>query len=201
LELCTSAAAERNKQPILQEILPLLGADSRVLEVASGSGQHVVHFAAAMPGVFWQPTDRTGDDLASIDARHAATGLRNIAPAMHLDVLISPWNIPADFDALLCINMIHISPWETTPALFDLAQHHLAAGKGKLVMLYGPYKENGLHSAPSNAAFDQWLKAKDARFGVRDLEAVDAVATTCGFARTRLVRMPANNLLLAYRRA
>ena len=199
VEINTSAAAERNKQPIAGQLLSLLDQRSRVLEIASGTGQHVVHFAAALPDSTWQPTDRDAADLAQIEARRAASGLSNILPAAQLDVLQAPWRVAQDFDALVCINMIHISPWETTAALFSGAARHLRAGAGSVV-LYGPYREGGRHTAPSNEEFERWLLSKDPRFGVRNLEDVDAVAHQHGFARTHLARMPANTLLLAFRR-
>jgi cyclopropane fatty-acyl-phospholipid synthase-like methyltransferase len=200
LELVTSAAAERNKQPILEQLQSLLPAQGKVLEIASGSGQHVVHFASAMPALRWQPTDLHAGDVAAIDARRELVGLTVIDPARQLDVLAADWRLPNDFDAVLCVNMIHISPWETTPALFAGAARHLSPAGAGLVVLYGPYREGGAHTAPSNAEFERWLKAKDARFGVRNLEDVEAVASTAGFARIRLARLPANNLLLAFQR-
>jgi len=199
LELNTSAAAERNKQPIAEELLRLLDPGSRVLEIASGTGQHVLHFAAIFPASTWQPTDRDAADLVQIDARRVASGLSNVLPAAQLDVLHQPWPVGQDFDAVLCINMIHISPWQTTPALFAGAARHLRAGTG-LVVLYGPYRENGQHTAPSNEEFERWLQGKDPRFGVRDIEDVERVASEHGFARVHLARMPANNLLVAFRR-
>ena len=198
VELNTSAAAERNKQPIAEQLQLLLDPQGRVLEIASGTGQHVLHFAEQFPAATWQPSDRNASDLAQIDARRATSGLTNILPALQLDVL-QPWRVPRDFDAILCINMIHISPWETTPALFAGAAQHLRGGAGTVV-LYGPYREGGRHTAPSNAEFERWLQSKDARHGVRNLEDVEAVARAHGFARAHLARMPANNLLLAFRR-
>jgi cyclopropane fatty-acyl-phospholipid synthase-like methyltransferase len=199
VELNTSAAAERNKQPIALELLQLIDPCSRVLEIASGTGQHVEHFALLLPRATWQPTDTRPEDLAQIDARRAASGRDNILPAVQLDVLQQHWPVADDFDALVCINMIHISPWETTPALFAGAARHLRADSG-IVILYGPYREGGRHTAPSNEEFERWLQSKDTRFGVRNLEDVEAVARQQGFARTHLARMPANNLLLAFRR-
>lgn len=199
MQLSTSAPAERNKLPIGTELERCLPARAQVLEIASGTGQHAVHFAARMPGITWQPSDRTDSDLAQIEARRQLSGLTNIRPALRLDVLDQPWPVSGPFDALLCINMIHISPWEATPALFDGASRVTQAGTGLLV-LYGPYREGGHHTAPSNEQFEQWLWSQDSRFGVRNLEDVDEVAYQRGFARERLVRMPANNLLLVFRR-
>jgi SAM-dependent methyltransferase len=199
MELNTSAAAERNKQPIAAELQQLLAPRSRVLEIASGTGQHVEHFALLLPQATWQPTDMRAADLAQIDARRVASGRGNILPAVELDVLRQPWPVASDFDALVCINMIHISPWEATPALFAGAARHLRPDSG-IVILYGPYREGGRHTAPSNEEFERWLQSKDERFGVRNLEDVEAVARQHGFVRSHLARMPANNLLLAFRR-
>ena len=204
-EISTSAAAERNKQPILEELQRLLPAQGKVLEIASGTGQHVAHFAAGLPDIHWQPSDRPhGDrepgDFPAIMARRNAAGLGNVADPVVLDVLQTPWSVDADFDAVLCINMIHISPWETTPALFAGATRHLHAEGSGLVLLYGPFKEGGTHTAPSNETFEHWLREKDPRFGVRNLEDVDAVARANGFARIHLARLPANNLLVAFAR-
>jgi cyclopropane fatty-acyl-phospholipid synthase-like methyltransferase len=200
VELNTSAPAERNKQPIVDALAPQLAACARVLEIASGTGQHVVHFAAHWPAMAWQPTDRGAEDLAQIAARRADSGLPNIATPLRLDVLDTDWQVPHDFDAVVCINMIHISPWETTAALFAGAARHLRAPGPGLVTLYGPFREGGRHTAPSNEEFERWLKSKDERFAVRNLEDVDAVATDHGFARRNLQRMPANNLLLVFQR-
>jgi cyclopropane fatty-acyl-phospholipid synthase-like methyltransferase len=199
LELNTSAAAERNKQPISTELQHLLPPTGRVLEIASGTGQHVAHFAQLMPDVSWQPSDRGAEDLAQLDCRRRFSGLANILPAVRLDVLEHPWPVSGMFSAVVCINMIHISPWETTPALFAGARRIAPAGTG-LVILYGPFREGGSHTAQSNEEFDQWLKAKDPRFGVRNLEDVEAVAQENGFTRVRLAQMPANNLLVGFRR-
>jgi cyclopropane fatty-acyl-phospholipid synthase-like methyltransferase len=199
LELVTSAAAERNKQPIAEQLAALLPAGARVLEIASGTGQHAVHFAAHLPIGHWQPSDCTATDFAAITARIAASGQTRIAPPVLLDVLQKTWPLPHDFDAVVCINMIHISAWETTPALFAGAARHLQPDQG-LVVLYGPYREGGRHTAPSNEAFEAWLKSKEPRFGVRNLEDVDAAAAEACFDRVHLARLPANNLLLAFRR-
>lgn len=199
MELNTSAAAERNKQPIADELQRLLPQRGRVLEIASGTGQHVEHFARLFPEMGWQPTDRGAEDLAQLEARRHVGGLTNILPAVRLDVLEQPWPVNGPFDAVVCINMIHISPWETTPALFAGARHLTVAGNG-MVMLYGPFREGGRHTAQSNEQFEQWLQAKDARFGVRNLEDVEGVARRHDFARVHLARLPANNLLLGFRR-
>lgn len=198
MELNTSAAAERNKEPIGEQLRALLPRSGRVLEIASGTGQHVEHFARLFPALDWQPTDRGADDLLQLDSRRQLAGLANVLPAARLDVLEDPWPVSGPFEALVCINMIHISPWETTPALFAGAER-ITSATGQVV-LYGPFREGGKHTAPSNEEFEQWLRAKDPRFGVRNLEDVEAVAGRHGFARVHLARMPANNLLVGFRR-
>jgi SAM-dependent methyltransferase len=196
----TSAAAERNKQPILDELQALLPGTGRVLEIAAGTGQHVVHFAPALAGLRFLPTDPDHDSVASIAKRRILSGRANIEAPRLLDVMQADWGLDADFDAVLCINMIHISPPATTPALFAGARRLLRPDGAALVVLYGPFREGGAHTAPSNAAFDDWLKARDPRFGVRDLDEVSEIAGQCGFRRVHLARMPANNLLVAFHR-
>jgi SAM-dependent methyltransferase len=178
----------------------LLPATGRVLEIAAGTGQHVVHFAPDLPGLSFLPTDPDNTSLASIAARRTQSGLANVEVPRQLDVMQPDWQLPADFDAVLCINMIHISPPETTPALFSGAQRVLRPDSAGLVVLYGPFREGGVHTAPSNAAFDDWLKARDPRFGVRDLGEVSAIAALRGFQCARVSHLPANNLLVAFRR-
>jgi SAM-dependent methyltransferase len=199
IALPVSAAADRNMQPILDQLLKLLPAKGKVLEIASGTGQHVVHFAAALPCLLWQPSDPDPASIEVIAARRETAGLPNMLSPLQLDVLAS-WPVEKEFDAVLCINMIHISPWATTAALFAGAERSLGKAGSGLVVLYGPYRENGEHTSASNADFDHWLKSRDARWGVRDLEAVEASAATAGFARVHLARMPANNLLVAFKR-
>ena len=199
MEISISASAERNKLPILGELRHLLPTRGKVLEIASGTGQHIAYFAAGLPEILWQPSDCTTEDFPSIVGQRDAAGLHNIANPVRLDVRESDWAVDEDFDAVVCINMIHISPWESTPALFAGASLHVLAGSGKII-LYGAYREGGVHTAPSNEVFDEWLKAKDPRFGVRKLEDVEAAAHASGFTRTHLARLPANNLLLAFTR-
>jgi SAM-dependent methyltransferase len=200
LELNTSAAAERNKEPIAAQLQRLLPERGRVLEIASGTGQHAEYFARVFAGIGWQPSDRGAEDLAQLESRRQLTGLANMLPAVRIDVLEQPWPVTGPFDAVVCINMIHISPWETTPALFAGAEQITSAANGR-VILYGPFREGGYHTSPSNEEFEQWLQAKDPRFGVRNLEDVEAIARQHGFARMHLARMPANNLLVGFRRA
>ena len=192
-----SAAAERNAAPIaavLERVLPQRGA---VLEVASGTGQHIVAFARAFPDLVWQPSDPDPELLASIAARRAEAGLANVELPIELDVLRSPWPVQsADF--VLCINMIHIAPWAATNALFTGA-NQLMPGRGVL-MTYGPYTRGGRHTAPSNEAFDAALRARDPAWGLRDLDDMAVVAAEHGFGLDEIVPMPANNFCVIFRR-
>ncbi len=194
----SSPAADRNKEPILAALRDLLPASGDVLEIASGTGQHVVHFAAALPRLIWHPSDPDAACRADIAARIAASGLTNLHKPIALDVHQDPWPAPGPFAAVLCINMIHIAPWSATLALMRGAAAALAHGSH--LVLYGPFREAGRHTAESNIAFDQSLQAHDARWGVRNLEDVGAVAAGHGLTQQRLARLPANNLLVAYRR-
>jgi SAM-dependent methyltransferase len=194
-ELLTSAAAERNKDPILTVLETVLPASGSVLEIASGTGQHVCFFAAELPAIHWQPTEPDESHRGAIEARIRATGLTNVAAPIALDVHEPRWPVAAHYDAVLCINMVHISPWSSTNALCLGAARHLRTG-GKLV-LYGPYLENGA-AAPSNLDFDATLKRRNQQWGLRDLDEVTRVAALHGLQRQQLVRMPANNLTLVF---
>ena len=190
-------SAARNRDAILKTLSPYLPKYGRVLEVASGSGEHTMHFAAAHPRLTFQPSDPDPDGRASTDAWTRHLGLTNVAPAIELDVTqsLSP-SIKAD--VVICINMIHIAPWSATVGLMRNAAILLPAGG--LLHLYGPYRRNGEHTAPSNAAFDADLKARNPAWGVRDLEAVVKLATDQGFSAPDIEAMPANNLSLFFRR-
>jgi SAM-dependent methyltransferase len=191
-------APERNKQPILDVLTRVLPATGRVLEIASGTGQHIVHFAQALPGLHWQPSDPEAPHRDSIRTRVQAAGLTNVAEPLELDVLQRPWPVQRA-DAVLCINMIHIAPWAAGVALIEEAGRLLTAGG--VLYLYGPYRRGGAHTAPSNADFDASLRARDARWGVRDLEAVQELGERSGFALQETIAMPANNLSLVLRRS
>lgn len=199
-DLPASPAAERNKEPILTVLRGVLPSAGTVLEIASGAGQHVVHFAAATPRLVWQPSDADAMQRRILAARIAASGLDNVRAPLALDVHDDEWigsaAIGGPYDALVCINMIHIAPWSATEALFRGAQTHLRARAS--LLLYGPFKEGGKHTAASNESFDQSLRAQDAEWGVRDLDAVTTVASGTGFMRTAVVRMPANNLSVVF---
>ncbi|MCY1213115.1 hypothetical protein D9M68_507320 [compost metagenome] len=190
-------ATERNREPILALLRKVLPASGTVLEIASGTGQHAVHFAAAFPGLTWQPSDPDSAARESIAAWTAHAGLTNVRAPLDLDVCRQPWGIDAA-DAMVCINMLHISPWAAAEALF--------AGAGKLLKpggvlyLYGPYRRGGAHTAPSNAAFDAQLRATDADWGVRDMEDVVALGTAQGLRCDEPVPMPANNFSLVFRK-
>lgn len=195
-DLPFSEAAHRNKEPILEVLTRWLPRDADVLEVASGTGQHAAHFAAERPGWRWQPSEASYELLAVIARRCA--GLANVGAPVALDVL-APEPVPAlgRFDAVLCVNMLHISPWPTCRALMHCASRHLVAG-GALV-LYGPYVVDGTPTAPSNLAFDADLRARNPAWGLRRLADVEDEAGRCGLTLVERVAMPANNLMLALR--
>ena len=192
-------ATARNREPIADVLRHELPAQGRVLEVASGTGEHVAFFATLFPHLVWQPTDADATALPSIASW--CDGLDNVLPPVWLDAA-SPNAAAGAFDAVdavLCINMAHISPWSATLGLVALARRLLPA-EGPLI-LYGPWRRDGVATAPSNEAFDASLKARDERWGLRRVEDLDAAAAACGLSRTRLVEMPANNLVLVYRGA
>lgn len=193
-------AAERNREPILGVLRRLLPARGTVLEIASGTGQHVAHFAAALPDLVFQPSDRSDRDFASIVAWCADAGPGNVRAPILLDVTADPWPAAVGTpDAIFCANMIHIAPWEACLGLLRGAGAHLAPG-GVLVT-YGPYKVGGAHTSPTNEAFDRDLRARDPRWGVRDLDEVARVAAAHGLELEEHVAMPANNLSVVFRRA
>jgi hypothetical protein len=190
-------ATLRNRDAILAVLRQELPDTGIVLEIASGSGEHGVYFAEALPGLRWQPSDPDPDGIASIAAYGAEAGLANLAAPLMIDASAADWDI-AQADAVLCINMMHISPWAATAGLF--------AGSGRLLppgaplLAYGPFVEDQVPTADSNLAFDASLRARDAAWGLRNVAAVDALAVAHGFTRTRRIAMPANNLMLVWRR-
>ncbi|QYD72264.1 DUF938 domain-containing protein [Paraburkholderia edwinii] len=193
-----SPSAERNRDAILAVLRTVLPSRGTVLEIASGTGQHAIHFAAAFPDLDWQPSDADPGARASIEAWTTLSGLTNIRPPLDLDVCRTPWGIEAA-QAMLCLNMIHISPWAATEGLIDGASRVLGE-RGAVLFLYGPYRRNGAHTSPSNEAFDQHLKARNPAWGVRDMEAVVQLADTAGFACDEPIAMPANNFSLVFRK-
>ena len=189
-------AADRNKEPILDALRRVLPQHGLVVEIASGTGQHTAHFAAALPGLQWQPTEPDATDHDSI--RAWPEDLPNVKPPLALDVSERPWPVERA-DAILCINMIHISPWQSTLDLMDGAGAILP--RGGVLFLYGPYKRNGAHTAPSNEAFDADLRSRNATWGVRDMEAVSEVAAKNGLGFVEAVAMPANNFSVVFEKS
>ena len=190
-------AAERNRQPILEVLRRVLPARGEVLEIASGTGQHVAYFAAALPALTWQPSERDASALPSIAAWCASAGAASVRAPLRLDVLDEPWPV-GSYDAIFNANLIHIAPWDVCLALLRCARRHLAS-TGVLV-LYGPYRIGGRHTAPSNEAFDLDLRARDPAWGVRDLEVVVEAALGQELELEERVAMPANNQTLVFRR-
>jgi len=193
-------AAQRNRGPILEVLRRVLPDTGRVLEIASGSGEHVVYFARALPALVWQPSETDAAARASVSAWIAHDKLPNVLPPVALDVTQAGWASALDgIDAVFCANMIHISPWEACLGLLDGAGALLGAGAP--LVLYGPYMRGGMHTAPSNASFDASLRRQDPRWGVRDLDVVSAEAASRGFTLEEVVRMPANNLVVVFRKS
>jgi SAM-dependent methyltransferase len=187
----------RNRDPILDVLRRVLPSRGLVLEIASGSGEHAVYFAEAMPSRTWQPTDPDAEALASIAAHRAAADAPNLLPPLKLDVTSQTWPV-AQADAIVCCNMIHTAPWAACEGLIAGAARVLPAGG--ILYLYGPYMIGGRHTAPSNAAFDADLRARNHAWGIRDLDEVTALGESCGLTRAETVAMPANNLSVIFRR-
>ena len=190
-------AVARNRAAIAEVLQSRLPQPGTVVEIASGSGEHAVYFCAAMPGLTWQPTDRDDAALASIEAWRAQARLANLLPPVRLDAATADWPV-GRADAVVAINMIHIAPWAATLGLMAGAARLLAPGG--LLYLYGPYRQDGQHTADSNAAFDADLQARDAQWSVRDLGDVGAAAAAEGLALDRVIPRPANNLSVLFRR-
>ena len=191
------AAAERNKGPIRDVLARVLPRRGVVLEIASGTGQHVVHFAKAFSGLTWQPSDPDSELRESIALRVRDEQLPNVNPPIDLDVARLPWPLQTA-DALVSINLIHVAPWSATLALFEGAKTLLPPQH--VLLLYGPYRRYGRHTSESNAQFDSDLRAHDPEWGLRDLEAVSDVAGRAGFVLAETVEMPANNFSLVFKR-
>ncbi|HMX15390.1 MAG TPA: DUF938 domain-containing protein [Rhodocyclaceae bacterium] len=194
----TAPSPERNKQPILEVLARVLPPRGLVLEIGSGTGQHVAHFAKALPALTFQPSEMDLERHASIEAWAATGNLPNVRPPLAIDVTKLPWPVPAA-DAVVCINVIHISPWDATLALMAGAASILPVG-GVLVT-YGPYMRDGAHTSQSNEAFDASLRARNPLWGVRDMDKVAQVAGHEGLALEEAVPMPANNFTLVWRRS
>jgi SAM-dependent methyltransferase len=187
----------RNREPILAVLRRVLPAQGLVLEIASGSGEHVAYFAKELPGLTWQPSDPDEAALASIAAHCADAALPNLLAPLHLDVTAKDWPV-GRADVVMCNNMIHISPWAATEGLMAGAERALPAGG--ILFLYGPYKISGRHTAPTNQAFDEDLRNRNPEWGIRDLADVAALAQRRGFAAPETIEMPANNLSVIFRR-
>ena len=193
----STPSAERNKGPILDVLARVLPRRGLVLEIASGTGQHVMHFANALPDLTWQPSDPDAELRESIAQRVREQQRANVHQPIDLDVTRLPWPLPTA-DAVVAINMIHVAPWSATGALFEGAKALLATGQ--VLFLYGPYRRFGGHTSESNAQFDRDLRARDAEWGLRDLEAVSDVAAGAGFDLNETVPMPANNFSVVFKR-
>jgi len=197
--LCRSSpAAQRNREPILAILRTVLPRNGLVLEVASGSGEHVIHFAAALANLTWQPSDTSAEALGSIGAWIDAEKPHNVLAPLNLDATAETWPIDRA-DAVIAINMVHISPWAATLGLLRHAGNLLPTG-GPL-FLYGPYRRKNEALVPSNAAFDADLRARNSAWGLRCLEDVAGEAEAAGLLLDRVVAMPANNLSIIFVRA
>lgn len=194
----TAPAVARNRDAILDVLRRVLPARGTVLEIASGSGEHAIHVAAALPGLTWLPSDPEPEARRSVVAHTSRAAITNILPPLALDARDSVWPVNR-VDAIVCINMIHIAPWSATEGLMAGVGRTLA--EGGILFLYGPFREGGRLSAESNVAFDASLRARDPEWGVRDREAVTDMAARHGLVASERVAMPANNLSLIFRRA
>ena len=190
-------ATLRNRDFILKVLRDLLPMTGVILEIASGSGEHIVHFARNFPALVFQPSDPDPDALLSIAAWVSATAVTNVRAPLVLDASRSVWPI-ASANGIVCINMVHISPWEATVGLIKGAAAILPPASP--LYLYGPYIREGFATAPSNQAFDRSLRDRNQRWGVRELETVAAVAQSVGFSVPSITEMPANNLSVVFRR-
>lgn len=188
----------RNREPILEILQRVLPRQGLVLEIASGGGEHAAYFASNLPGLRWQPTDANSEMFESIAAHRAAIGVANLLLPLHLDVTSEQWPVERA-DAMVCCNMIHIAPWVATEGLIAGAGRTLT--RGAPLYLYGPYKIEGRHTAPSNQDFDTRLRGQNPLWGVRDLTEVSRLAERHGLALSETVPMPANNLSVIFRRA
>lgn len=191
-------AAERNRDAIADVLAAELPDTGLILEVASGTGEHALHFAKRFSELTWQPSDPDAGALLSIAAWREEHAGSNLLPPVNLDASDADWPIQSA-DAIICINMVHISPWEASEGLFAGAGRLLK--EGAPLVLYGPYIESAVDTAPSNLQFDESLKSRDARWGLRKVEDMDALAKSHGFARSARHAMPANNIVLVYRKA
>jgi len=202
-----AAAFHRNFEPILAVLRRVLSDRSgHVLEIGSGTGQHVVGFAAATPALTWQPTDVNPNHLKSIEAWRQQSGAANVAPPFALDATDPETWLGGDgrppmqaLAAIVSLNVIHIASWSVCEGIMRMAGRDLSSGG--LLVLYGPFKRGGAHTAPSNAAFDASLRRENPQWGVRDVQEIEVAAATCGLRLSEVVEMPANNLTVVFERA
>lgn len=195
-------ATARNRDAILDILKLHHPGTGTLLEIASGTGEHAAHMASHFPDCHWQPSDIDPEKIASIDAWRTGSAAAEILPAMQLDILADDLNdleVPAPISTIMAVNLIHIAPWGVAKLLIEKSAATLPP-EGVL-FLYGPYKRDGVHTAPSNESFDLSLRARDADWGVRDLEAVSALAQQAGFGAPTVIEMPANNLSVVFRKA
>ncbi len=193
----SSPAAQRNREPIAQVLRGVLPASGLVLEIASGTGEHVMHFARSFPALTFQPSDPQEAARASIAAWLAEEKPGNVLAPLMLDAAGDDWPVTSA-DAIVCINMIHISPWASSEGLFRNAARLLPSGAP--LYLYGPYRREGIATAASNEAFDEDLKRRNPAWGLRNLETVSALAAAHGFGAPAVTEMPANNLSVVFRK-
>ncbi len=193
----SAPAAARNREPILLVLRDCLPRSARVLEIASGTGEHAVWFSSALPELTWQPTDHDPQALRSIAAWRDKAGPPNLLPPLPLDAAADTWPV-AQADAVVAINMVHIAPWTATQGLIAGAARVLP--QGGLLFLYGPFREAGVHTAAGNAAFDADLRARDPSWGIRDLDEITALADQHGLMGPERIAMPTNNLSVVFRR-
>ncbi|MFT6396394.1 MAG: SAM-dependent methyltransferase [Bradymonadia bacterium] len=191
-------ATQRNKDAIASALRTLLPSAGTVLEVASGSGQHCLHFATEFPDLAWQPSSYESEERASIGAYVAEAGRQNLYSPLDLNVLQTPWPLTSA-DAVFCANMIHIAPWDVSEGLFAGAASILAAGSPLLT--YGPYRFQGEFTSPSNQMFDERLRSRNPAWGVRELDDLIFVGSVLGLVLSETLEMPANNHLLVWIRA
>lgn len=196
-----SPSAARNRDPILQVLQSILPAQGSALEIACGTGEHVVHFAKGLPGWRFQPTEFDETSRQSVIAWIAHEGLTNVAPPVTLDASADSWGVESagPFDAVLSLNMIHIAPWAAAEGLFRGAGRVLR--RGGLLFLYGPFQDGGVHNAPSNAAFDESLRARNPAWGIRDIVDLQKLAAGNGLDLRERRAMPANNQALVFVKA
>ena len=193
----TAPAVARNREPIRRVLRDCLPPSGLVLEIGSGTGEHAVWFSRALPTMTWQPTDQDPEALKSIAAWREGAGLANVLPPLALDASAATWPV-VQADVVVAINIVHIAPWGAAQGLIAGAARVLASGG--LLYLYGPFREGGMHSAASNAAFDADLRGRNPSWGVRDLEEITDIASAHGFEAPKKIAMPANNLSVLFRR-